>query len=538
MSIKLSISVSMPGEGKLCSIASSEEKKIPLPLPPFEWAQIYKMKLFWSTATVFLLLALGAPSRALQIDVASGSSQKSNPNTQIQKIQIGFIEAPQLVSGQPSERFPQGSRLVRLAMGAQPGTLVNLTPQFFAVADPQISFDGTQVLFSAQTKKNSGWQIWEMNADGSHPRQLTECLGDCLQPAYLPRNQIVYTAISGNGPQRSSALYVCQENGQNAHPITFGPGNFHVETVLHSGRILVSAASPLLAGGKERAHRSLYTIRPDGTGLHLLRQGADGGSVHTGAQELEDGTVLFVEGKDGAGQQVGGELASVLPGALQAAAITAGPSVYESAHELQAGTLLVAKQNSGASAGNRTFGLYSFDLTSRTLGDLLYRQPKVSDISPVPITAHSAPLYYPSILHLDERTGRILCLDSHVSADFPHGQIATPIAQVRVVALEAGNHERILGNAPVEKDGSFYLAVPSDMPIRFELLDARGAVIRAQKSWIWARPGEDRGCLGCHEKQALAPENRWPLTLNRSDTPTPVGVPVHPQESTSNKRGK
>ena len=491
------------------------------------------MKLFWSTVAVFSLLALGLVSTALQVPVAGRAAKNIGARPQ-----LGFIEAPLLVPGEPSKRFPQGSDLVRMTMGAQPRSPVNLTPQFFAVADPRMSFDGAQVLFSAQTEKDSGWQIWEMAADGSHPRQMTHCLGDCLQPAYLPRNQIVYTAINGSGTQRSSTLYVSQGNGENVHPITFGPGNFQVETVLHSGRVLVSAEGPLLADGKGWGHRALYTIRPDGTGLHLLRQDASVNSVRRGAEELEDGTILFVEGKDTTGQQVGGYLAWIRPGALHAAVITAPPSVYESAHELQAGSLVVAKQNSGPSAASRTFDLYSFDLASRTLGDILYRQSKISSVSPVPIAAHPAPLYYPSILHLEERTGRMLCLNSYISADAPHGHIAGHIAQVRVIALEQGHHERILGNAPVEKDGSFYMTVPSDTPIRFELLGAKGAVIRAQKSWIWTRPGEDRGCLGCHESQALAPENRWPLTLNRSDTPTPVGVPVHPQGNTRNTRNR
>jgi len=33
-------------------------------------------------------------------------------------------------------------------------------------------------------------------------------------------------------------------------------------------------------------------------------------------------------------------------------------------------------------------------------------------------------------------------------------------------------------------------------------------------------PGEQHGCPGCHGDKALAPENRWPLTLKRFDTPT------------------
>jgi hypothetical protein len=92
---------------------------------------------------------------------------------------------------------------------------------------------------------------------------------------------------------------------------------------------------------------------------------------------------------------------------------------------------------------------------------------------------------------------------------------------VRVLALDEGTqHETSLGEATVEPDGSFYIAVPPDQPVRFELLDGMGRVVRAQRSWIWSRSGEERGCVGCHEDRALAPENRWPLALRRFDTPT------------------
>jgi hypothetical protein len=81
-----------------------------------------------------------------------------------------------------------------------------------------------------------------------------------------------------------------------------------------------------------------------------------------------------------------------------------------------------------------------------------------------------------------------------------------------------------LGEAPVERDGSFYIAVPPDRPVRFELLSSEGKVVREQKSWIWARAGEEHGCVGCHEDRAVAPENRWPLALRRFDAPFCLGV--------------
>jgi len=62
--------------------------------------------------------------------------------------------------------------------------------------------------------------------------------------------------------------------------------------------------------------------------------------------------------------------------------------------------------------------------------------------------------------------------------------------------------------------------VPADVPIRLELIGNKGEVVKAQRSWMWVRNGEDRGCPGCHESQAVAPENRSPMALERFDTPS------------------
>ena len=164
------------------------------------------------------------------------------------------------------------------------------------------------------------------------------------------------------------------------------------------------------------------------------------------------------------------------------------------------------------------------------MGDLLYHNAKASSVQAVPLVPHALPLIYWSILHPTAQTGRILCLDSYISQDVASGRLAGRIAKVRVLTLEQpGNRERIVGDAPVESDGSFYASVPADAPIRFELLGAKGEMLHAQRSWIWVRNGEDRGCQGCHDSPALAPANHFPMALRRFDTPTPLGNVMHAQ---------
>ncbi|MHB1959525.1 MAG: HzsA-related protein [Acidobacteriaceae bacterium] len=478
------------------------------------------MKRFWNTLAAGFFLVLCA------LHGASGATEAPSESTAPAHSQtypaLAFIEAPMVTAGDLTQRFPQGSRLARMTPGVQPSPVVPLTPEFFAAADPQVSFDGSRILFSAQQRKSADWQIWEMAVDGSAQRQVTHCPGDCLEPKYLPRNRIVYTAVSGTGARRSSTVDVCQMDGEGAHPITFGPGNFQVETVLRSGRILVSAESPLLAGGSSHRSRTLFTLRPDGSGLALLRDGPIANRNRTGAVELADGAILFLETKNSAGNSTDGQLAWIQPGALRASVLTGPASGYASAQELQAATLVVAKESS-ARPSNRNFNLYAFDLASKSLGGLLYQNARASSVQAVPLAPHPLPEIYWSILHPTAQTGRILCLDSYISQDVASGRLAGRIARVRVLTLEQpGNRERVVGDAPVESDGSFYATVPADVPIRFELLGRTGEVLHAQRSWIWVRNGEDRGCQGCHDSPSLAPANHFPLALLRFDTPTPL----------------
>jgi hypothetical protein len=75
------------------------------------------------------------------------------------------------------------------------------------------------------------------------------------------------------------------------------------------------------------------------------------------------------------------------------------------------------------------------------------------------------------------------------------------------------------GAAPVEADGSFFVSVPVDCPIRFALLDRGGAVLRQEQGWFWIRGGEQRYCVGCHAGPERASENRVPAVLMRTNTP-------------------
>ena len=460
-----------------------------------------------------------------------------------------IVQAPEMRPGPLSHRFPEGSRLVRLARSDH--TPHCLTPEFFAAADPRTSFDGARVLFAGKRTADSPWQIWEMNVDGSGTRQVTRCPDDCLKPAYLPRGQIVYTAFpeeSAGGssgrtvahlvPPRAhsaawtdaaSQLWVSKLDGSDAHPITFGPGDFQVETVLKNGMILATARSPLLpSNGRLPADRELYTLRPDGTGLATLRCDHQHPAIRSQAQELDDGAVVFVKASL-TSRSLGGDLAWIRRGALHNAPLTAPPILASSPQPIAADELLVAREFPTGPTTGKKLTLYIFDAAMGRFVTPVYEDPKLSTVEAVPAAAHEPPRWYWSTLNPELQKGYFVCLDGYLAEGVPHGRIAAVLTRVRVLMLDAATQKEILlGEAPMEEDGSFYIAVPPDKPVRFEVLDGAGRVVREQQSWIWSRSGEERGCVGCHEDRALAPENRWPLALRRFDTPTRLGLADHP----------
>jgi hypothetical protein len=434
---------------------------------------------------------------------------------------IVFVEAPVVAAGNLRARFPKGSRLVRLQSNGS-REVVNLTADFFAAADPQVSFDGKKILFAGLKQSASRWQIWEMNADGSGERQVTRCEADCLRPAYLAREGIVYTLVTNKDGAASSQVHFAQLDGSEDHPITFGPGNFQVETVLKDGRVLVSASWPLVAGVK--GSTELYTLRHDGSGIASYRCEHQQTAVRAQAAELDDGSLVFIK-KTSEQTEAGGELAMIRPGALHNSTLRPLAPVVWSPTRLAGEKLLVARRNPQVTNSPEKFSLYTYDAARGAFGSLVYEDAKLSSVEAVPVVAHARPRWYWSTLKPESKAGYFICLDSYHSVDAPGGRLTANIARVRVLMYEdATAQEHVLGEAPVESDGSFFIAVPADQPVRFELLDPAGKVIRAQKSWLWARPGEEHGCVGCHEDKSVAPTNRWPLTLRRFDTPTQLGV--------------
>jgi hypothetical protein len=64
---------------------------------------------------------------------------------------------------------------------------------------------------------------------------------------------------------------------------------------------------------------------------------------------------------------------------------------------------------------------------------------------------------------------------------------------------------RVLGTVPLASDGSFALEVPADHLFHLQVLDSDKRVLANELIWQYARPGEQKGCIGCHQKPDTSP---------------------------------
>ena len=136
-------------------------------------------------------------------------------------------------------------------------------------------------------------------------------------------------------------------------------------------------------------------------------------------------------------------------------------------------------------------------------------------VQPVLIAERAVPNRHPSGLH-DWPNANLLCLNAYTSKyQFAPGSIHS----VRLYTRDAAGKPKLLGTAPVERDGSFFVQVPSEQPLQIELLDAAGKTLKREAGFFWMRRGEQRVCVGCHAGPETAPENAVPMTLLKSTTP-------------------
>ena len=387
-----------------------------------------------------------------------------------------------------ADRFsPDGSIVLQDAHGRRP-----LLPKFAVSADPTVSFDGASVLFAGKQKDSDHWQIWEVTLAGSAARRLTSCADDCVRPFYLPEGRFVYA-------RKSSGRFVVEAAeiaGGKALQLTYGPGSFLPADVLRDGRILFESSYPLGSKGTPE----LYTVYSDGSGEESYR--CDHGKARHSGRQLASGDIVFTSGN---------ALGRFTSARAQEVSLDAPAGEYAGeAAETVSGDWLLAWRPDPISY----FQIKRWNPAAGNLAPVA-EEPAANIVQPTLVAEHRVPNRHPSALH-DWPNANLLCLNAYTSkCKFAPGSIHT----VRLYTRDNAGTAKLLGTAPVEQDGSFFIQVPTEQPLQIEMLDASGKTLKREAGWFWMRRGEQRACVGCHAGPETAPENAVPMILLKSTTP-------------------
>ena len=444
---------------------------------------------------------------------------------------------------------------------------------------PEVSFDGTKILFAMRRDKaRDGFHIFELHTDGSGLRQLTD--GNCndVDPCYLPDGRIAFCSDRAGWQEyyhqeRSRVLYVMNADGSCAEQITFNPNQDYEPFALSDGRISYSSYRFYAQDGSEgplrgewmglaRIETVLRSCNPDGSADQLL-YGSMRGSFYVPMRPLPFGDQFA--GWHQRGHHVGvsvsqqkempdGKILCTTPAGLTLVNPALAPldcelPIFPEVVNLAGGEEVyihnyddmnpVGRYTTPYPAGDgwawvshapwhdlrvNGYGLYLLNLATREL-ELVYDDPQMSDVDPVALAPRPSPLTRSSTLKPSTATGRIVC-NSVFNTDLPFEKSAVRAVRVlegvqmgQSIAANAAFRTRLLGTIPIHPDGSFNIEVPADVPLRFELIDEDGRMLVHETEFNSVRPGETKGCIGCHENRREASPNFRPLALSHPPSP-------------------
>jgi hypothetical protein len=410
--------------------------------------------------------------------------------------------------------YPPGSRIVAVSQPYNEGRYKVISKGFYSAGSPYISWDGKTVLFVGKEKRNSTWQIYASTVSGTVPTKLTDLPGGAMSPAVIFDGSIVFCSpvpkLNLSGANAQSAIYKRSVNGQISR-LTFAPKTVYDLTVLRDGRILYVSESGLPDGPSPR---SLYTINSDGTEVLKFALENDGAPYVRKPRELEEKRIGFLASESAAENMVRAECVNTARPFQSRGALFRFSNMNCSSVELgRNGSILVCLMNYGLSGRTMSgsFGVYEIKPEAVEPGAPLYDDPKWNDIEAVFALPLQRPQGRMSSVVMDKKSGNILCID----ANFHREKGEKPSAvKVNVLTVSNGGAIETIGWSEVEKDGSFLLEIPADVPIGFETLDSNGSVIYRLAPVIWVRPGENRSCIGCHEPYNRSPKNYRPIAAN------------------------
>jgi hypothetical protein len=502
-----------------------------------------------------------------------------------------------------TEKWPAGSFL-------RPELSYDGTKVLFAYCRYYPHVAGMEKVDKDKLPEDAFYHIFEMSIDGTDIRRLTYGRYDDFDARYLPaenrqtpqpnhdivflstrKGQFVQCSKAGSASTNQATLpdsyvrcggdnkrpcavftlHAMDSNGENLRPVSAFENFEWTPSIAHDGNIIYArwdyidrfnghfmslwstnqhGSNPqLVYGNYTEKPQCIFEARAIPNSQKLIFTAAAHHSIEGGALALLDRS----RGTEGTGP-----ITRLTPDVCFPEAEGWSPTYYANPYPLSEQFYLVAwsdrplpphhgsSQVTDARNPVNALGLYLYDSFGNL--ELLYRDPEISSMYPIPLRRREKPSIHPDTVDWEgTQEGRFIVLDvykglqnqSQASSAIRHGSIK----QLRIIGVPPKTQPHmntpslgvskedpgkfVLGTVPVEKDGSAYFRVPSGISVFFQALDVNGLAIQTMRSLTYVQPGQTLSCIGCHEsRQLVPPVAAQPLAVQREPskiTPGPTG---------------
>ncbi len=461
-----------------------------------------------------------------------------------------------------------------------------------AFLQPVLSYDGQSVLFAysecgrspghvgGERPRDPAWHvempdrppwtaetsyhIFRVGIDGTDLTQLTDGPWNDLHPSWLPGGRIVFISERRGGfgrchgrPVPLFTLHAMDADGRNLVRLSHHEGNEWHPSVNRDGMIVYSRWD-YVDRGHNQAHHPWITA-PDGRDPRAIHGNFKPGHDLNPDMELSvaaiPGSHRYVATASAHHGQAYGSLIVIDPRVPDDDALSPvrrltpdvgfpetaerGALAYGTAWPLSEHYYLCVYSPDGDK-----HGAYLLDAFGNR--ELLYRDPAIGCLGPVPVKPRPCPPVVPAAgepARLAEHPAFRTAGDEHPLDETGHGTREKAVVGlvnvydslypfpegVRIRALRIIHllpkstplHHRpqigygsetsgraVLGTVPVEEDGSACFHLPPGRPVYFQALDERGCAVQSMRSATYVHGGERLLCAGCHEPKGRAPTPR------------------------------
>ena len=458
--------------------------------------------------------------------------------------------------GRMKGRRLEGGDFVSPELSFDAGTI------FFAYTENSTAGGPAQFIDPARTLENT-YHLFRVQADGSGLEQLTDGPMNDVDPTVLPNGRLVFVSERRGGCGRSAAdrnytLHGMAADGGDMVRLSHHETNEWQPSVDRHGRILYTRWDIWDRGYFQAMN--VWSTYPNGSdGRALLANYFEGNDPCPNA-------TMDVRSIPGSGKLMGtassyfeqsyGALIVIdpsIPDDLQMTRLErltpeqpfawremsryTGPLDYGTPWPLaELFCLAVYDSDSAIRRGpENNYGIYLVDAFGNK--ELLYRDPKISCLSPIPMRPRrKPPIVFRGAsgvvqagLETPTRGPEAVPMATVGLANVYRSYYPMPedmrIDKLRVVQVayksvigrnipvtgygEDTGHDKggrlVLGTVPVEDDGSAYFRMPAGVPVYFQAVGDDGLAVQTMRSVTYAQPGERLFCLGCHEPQQAAP---------------------------------